>query len=60
MYTSQNLRVRWEHSFSELFNVNNGVKQGGFLLNELSTTALEVEQKIFRYLVIILFIYNHY
>ena len=31
MYTNQALRVRWCNTFSDKFNVSNGVKQGGIL-----------------------------
>ena len=31
MYTTQILTVRWNASYSELFNVTNGVKQGGVI-----------------------------
>ena len=31
LYKEQNMRVRWNSTFSELFSVSNGVKQGGVL-----------------------------
>ena len=29
LYEEQNMRVRWNSTFSELFSVSNGVKQRG-------------------------------
>ena len=29
LYKEQNMRVRWNSTYSELFSVSNGVKQGG-------------------------------
>ena len=31
LFKEQNMRVRWNSTFSELFSVSNGVKQGGVL-----------------------------
>ena len=31
MHTNQTLRVKWGHTVSDMFNVMNGVKQGGVL-----------------------------
>ena len=31
LHTHHTLRVRWEHTLSNVFNVSNGVKQGGVL-----------------------------
>ena len=31
LYEEQHMRVRWNSTFSELFSVSNGVKQGGVL-----------------------------
>ncbi len=53
MYLNQKLRVRWDSTHSQYFNVSNGVKQGGVispilfciyidgLLNELANSSVE-------------------
>ena len=41
LYKEQNIRVRWNSTFSELFSVSNGVKQGGVQLPILFSLYLD-------------------
>ena len=42
LYTSQQLFVKWNNTFSSLFRVSNGIKQGGVLSPILFNMYLDV------------------